>query len=124
VHLSILGEELGFIGAMTVVVLFFLFIYYGFKIAIRAEDAFGKLLAMGLVSVIGLQAFLNMGVVTGILPTKGLPLPFISYGGTNLMMTMICIGVLLNISRLSRKKAVKKVSVKEQKGRTTKNIRF
>ena len=69
---------------------------------------------MGLVSMIGLQAFLNMGVVTGILPTKGLPLPFISYGGTSLMMTMAAVGVLLNIERLSRQKNIRKVAVKEQ----------
>lgn len=111
---SILGEEFGFGGTSFVCLLFFLFIFFGFRIAVRAKSPFGKFLAMGLVSMIGLQAFLNMGVVTGILPTKGLPLPFISYGGTSLMMTMAAVGVLLNIERLSRQKNVRKVVVKEQ----------
>ncbi|MBN1521621.1 MAG: putative lipid II flippase FtsW [Candidatus Aureabacteria bacterium] len=121
---SILGEELGFLGAVGVVVLFFLFIYYGLKIALRADNPFGKFFASGLVAMIGIQAFLNMGVVTGVLPTKGLPLPFISYGGTNLVMTMVAVGVILNIDRFSREKTALKVSVKEQKTRISKYVRL
>ena len=96
----------------------------GFKIAVKSDNPFGKILAVGLVSMIGLQAFLNVGVVTGVLPTKGLPLPFISYGGTSLMMTMIAVGVLLNIARLSRQKSIKRIGVKEHKGRITRSVRL
>ncbi|MCK5706958.1 MAG: putative lipid II flippase FtsW [Candidatus Aureabacteria bacterium] len=119
---SIIGEELGFIGTLSVLIVFAMFIFFGLKIAVRCENPFGKLLAFGLVSMIGLQAFLNMGVVTGILPTKGLPLPFISYGGTNLVMTMIAIGVLLNISRLSVQKQKKITVIQERNIRRKRKV--
>ena len=108
---SIVGEELGFIGALFVVILFLLFVYYGFKIAMHSKDVYEKILAFGIVSLIGIQAYINMCVVTGLIPTKGLPLPFISYGGTSLLMFMILIGILLGIDKSnSRKKVVEPVS--------------
>jgi cell division protein FtsW len=103
---SIIGEELGFVGTMVILLFFFFFIYFGLKIAVKAHNPFGKFVAVGIVTMIGFQAFLNMGVVTGLLPTKGLPLPFISYGGTNLIMTMFAVGILMNIERQAIPKTV------------------
>lgn len=97
--LSIIGEELGVIGTLTVVLLFILFIWQGARIAKRAVDSFGYFLSLGVVIMIGLQAIINIGVSMGALPTKGLPLPFISYGGSALIANMIAVGLLLNVSR-------------------------
>lgn len=97
--LSILGEELGFLGCFTVIGLFICLIWQGARIAKRTTDLFGYYLSIGIVSMIGLQAFVNIGVSIGALPTKGLPLPFISYGGSALVFNMLSIGLLLNISR-------------------------
>jgi cell division protein FtsW len=97
--LSIIGEEMGFLGAFIVVALFIAFIVQGFRIAKRTHDAFGYFLGIGIVSMIGIQASLNIGVSIGALPTKGLPLPFISYGGSALISAMMMVGLLLNISR-------------------------
>jgi cell division protein FtsW len=96
--LAILGEETGFIGIMVAILLFTLLIWRGVKIAFRTEDTFGAHLAMGITSLIALQAIINMGVVLGLLPTKGLTLPFISYGGTSVVMNLVGVGILLNIS--------------------------
>ena len=98
---SIIGEELGFLGAAAVVVLFILFVWEGMKITLRAEGRFEKLLSMALVSLIALEAVINIGVTAGVLPTKGLPLPFISYGGTSLMFHLTAVGLLLNIAKSS-----------------------
>jgi cell division protein FtsW len=98
--LSIIGEELGFIGVFLVVLLFIAFIWQGARIAKRVSDPFGYFLCVGIVAMIGLQAAVNVGVSIGALPTKGLPLPFISYGGSALVFNMICVGLLLNISRM------------------------
>lgn len=95
---SVIGEELGFVGTMGIVILFAILIWRGFTAALRARDGFGTHLAMGLTLLIGLPAFINMGVAVGLLPTKGLTLPFISMGGSSLLVTMLCVGVLLNIS--------------------------
>ena len=95
---SILSEELGFLGTITVISLFAILIIRGLIISIRAQDTFGAYLAMGLTSLIGLQAAINMAVVSGLMPTKGLSLPFLSYGGSSLLVNMIAIGILLNIS--------------------------
>ncbi len=97
--LSIIGEELGFLGTFTVIVLFIFLIWQGARIAKRTIDDFGYFLATGIVAMIGLQAVVNIGVSIGALPTKGLPLPFVSYGGSALIFNMIAIGLLLNISR-------------------------
>lgn len=95
----IIGEELGFIGSLFVIVLFLLFAWRGLQIARHSDDLFGQLLALGITWVIGFQAVLNMGVASGVLPTKGLPLPFVSFGGTSLLLNMACVGILLSISR-------------------------
>jgi cell division protein FtsW len=96
---SIIGEELGLIGTMAVIVLFMFLIVQGLKIVKNANDKFGYFLALGLVLMIALRAVINIGVSCGILPTKGLPLPFISYGGSSLIFDMVSIGILMNIAR-------------------------
>jgi cell division protein FtsW len=99
---AMIGEELGFVGASLVVLLFFLFAWRGFRVAMGAPDAFTGFLAVGLTAMVTIQAMINMGVVSGVLPVTGITLPFLSYGGTSLVFTMIGVGVLLNISRESR----------------------
>jgi cell division protein FtsW len=96
---AIVGEELGFVGAMAMVALFAVLIWRGLRIGLRAADPFGAYLALGITVLLATQTLVNLGVVTGLLPTKGLPLPFISFGGSALLMTMIATGVLLNISQ-------------------------
>jgi len=96
---SIIGEELGFIGAMAIVLLYLLFLIIGIRITLKAQDSFASFLGCGIVLLIGFQAFINMGVSIGLLPTKGLPLPFISYGGTALVSNMAAVGILLNIGK-------------------------
>jgi cell division protein FtsW len=96
---AVIGEELGFIGATSVLLLFFLLLWRGFKIALSAPDSFGSLLAAGITAMIGLQALMNIGVVTGSIPVTGINLPLISAGGSSLFFTMCSIGVLLNISK-------------------------
>ncbi|MFH1653291.1 MAG: putative lipid II flippase FtsW [Pseudomonadota bacterium] len=95
---SVIGEELGLIGVLAVIALFSFFAYRGIKIALNAPDLFGKYLALGATSLISLSAILNMAVVMGLLPTKGLTLPFISYGGSSLIVSFLAVGILLNIS--------------------------
>ena len=97
--LSIIGEELGFVGAAMVIILFMLLIFQGARIAKRTVDPFGYFLSIGIVAMIGLQVVINVGVSIGALPTKGLPLPFISYGGSALVFNLMALGLLLNISR-------------------------
>ncbi len=96
---SVLGEELGMIGVVVVMLLFSFFIYRGVKIARKTRDEFGMFLALGITLLIGIEAFINFGVVMGILPTKGLALPFISYGGSSLILSMFSVGILLNVSK-------------------------
>ena len=98
---AVLGEEFGFIGAAAVTVIFMLFIWRGLHIARYAGNLFGALLATGITTMIGLQTFINIGVVTGLLPTKGITLPFISYGGSSIVLSLVSVGILLNISRYS-----------------------
>jgi len=100
--LSVVGEELGLAGVMLVIVLFGFFCYRSLRIALEAPDLFGRYLGVGCTLLIGLEAILNMGVVTGLLPTKGLTLPFISYGGSSLVMSLLAVGILLNISTYRR----------------------
>jgi cell division protein FtsW len=94
---SIIGEEFGLIGVLIIIALYTLILLKGIQIARHAPDTFGSLLAVGLTSAMGLQICINMGVALGLLPTKGLTLPFLSYGGTSLMLNMACIGILMNI---------------------------
>ncbi|MBW2559633.1 MAG: putative lipid II flippase FtsW [Deltaproteobacteria bacterium] len=96
--LSVIAEEGGFIGVVIVVLLFSILVFRGFVISFHCTDLFGMLLASGLTAVIALEAFINMAAVMGLVPTKGLVLPFLSYGGTSLMMCMMLVGILLNIS--------------------------
>ena len=99
---SIICEELGFIGAVAVVLLFVLLVWRGFVIALHAKDRFGALLAVGLVFQVGLQAMLNIAVVTNTIPNTGISLPFFSYGGTSLVMLLWQMGLVLSVSRFSR----------------------
>jgi len=96
---AILCEELGFLGGAAVIILFFVLAWRGLRIAMRAPDLYGTLLAIGITSMIAFQALLNIGVVTGSLPVTGIPLPFISHGGSSLLVSLTGIGILLNISR-------------------------
>jgi cell division protein FtsW len=104
---SIIGEELGLIATMLIVVAFVLMVICGIYIARNARDTFGLLLGSGITFLIGLQAFINIGVVTSALPNKGLPLPFISYGGSNLLMMLGCVGLLFSIARRARAPEIK-----------------
>ncbi len=94
---SVIGEELGLVGVAVILGLYVLVIFRGIQIARGAGDTFGGLMAMGLIAAIGLQVCVNMGVALGLLPTKGLPLPFLSYGGTSLLLSMASVGILMNI---------------------------
>jgi len=96
---SIVGEELGVIGIFALLAVFAFVVWRGVLVAMRARDEFGTYVALGLSVLIGLQALANMGVAMGLLPTKGLTLPFVSYGGTSLVVALAAVGILLNISR-------------------------
>jgi cell division protein FtsW len=96
--LAIFSEELGFLGVLLVLALFTIIICRGLRLSLKAPDSFGSYLALGLTLMIGLPALINMGVVSGILPTKGLSLPFLSYGGSGLLVNLLAVGILLNIS--------------------------
>jgi len=96
---SVIGEELGLIGTGVLLLAFLILFWRGMRTALRAPDRFGFFLALGLTNLLVLQALINMGVCLGVLPTKGIPLPFISYGGSSLLMAMIATGLLLNVSQ-------------------------
>jgi cell division protein FtsW len=96
---SVLGEELGLLGCMAVVTLFALFLWRSERAALHTQDLFGRFLAVGITSMVVVQAFINISVVLGLMPTKGIPLPLISYGGSSLFITLACVGVLLNITK-------------------------
>jgi cell division protein FtsW len=96
---SILGEELGLLGEIVVLVAFGALIFAGIRIAANAKDVFGRLLAAGIVSWFGLQTLINLGAVTGLLPVTGVPLPFLSYGGSSLVVSLAAVGVLVSIAR-------------------------
>jgi cell division protein FtsW len=99
---AIIGEELGFIGCAVVIVLFLLLAFRGFSLARRTQDVYGALLATGITTWLVLQAIVNVGSTTAAIPYTGVPLPFISYGGSSLVVSMAAVGVLLNISRYIR----------------------
>jgi cell division protein FtsW len=96
---AVLCEEAGFIGATLVLALFAVYAWRGLRAAFQAPDAFGRLLALGITVLVASQALTNLGVVLGMMPTKGIPLPFISYGGSSLLVMLLATGVLLNISQ-------------------------
>ncbi|MBU3111819.1 stage V sporulation protein E [Clostridium lacusfryxellense] len=101
---AIIGEELGLIGGTFIILLFIIFIWRGIKTAVSAKDMYGTILAIGITSVVGVQAIINIAVVTGSMPVTGVPLPFISYGGSALVFNMLAVGILLNVSRQSANK--------------------
>ncbi len=96
---AIIGEELGLIGTIFIVILFILFMFFGIRVCIKTKDYFGRIMAVGLTSVIIVPAMINICVVIGLVPVTGLTLPFISFGGSSLLVSMIAVGMLLNISR-------------------------
>jgi cell division protein FtsW len=98
---AIVGEELGLVGAFLVMIAFAVLLYAGIRIAMQASDTFGRLLAAGITSWIGLQTIINLGAVTGLLPITGVPLPLLSFGGTALVVTLTGIGVLVSVARSS-----------------------
>jgi cell division protein FtsW len=114
---SILGEELGLIGEIVVLVAFGALVFAGIRIAAGASDVFGRLLAAGIVSWFGLQTLVNLGAVTGLLPITGVPLPFLSYGGSSLVVSLAGVGILVNIAR-ARPRAGAQVSAgRRRRGR-------
>jgi cell division protein FtsW len=102
---AVIGEELGLLGATAVLTCFCLITWRGLRIALRAEDSFGSFVALGLTTMIGVQAFINMSMVLGLLPTKGIPLPLVSFGGSSLLINLLGMGMLLNISQHANAKA-------------------
>jgi cell division protein FtsW len=96
---AVTAEELGLVGAIFVVTLFAIFLWRGMRASWRTENVFGRYLAVGITSMVVLQAFINISVVLGMMPTKGIPLPLVSYGGSSLFVTLACVGVLLNITK-------------------------
>jgi cell division protein FtsW len=96
---AVTAEEFGLLGAVFLALLFAVFLWRGLRTAIKAQDIFGRYLAVGITSMVVLQAFINISVVLGLMPTKGIPLPFVSYGGSSLFVTLACVGILLNITR-------------------------
>ncbi|MDE6796775.1 MAG: FtsW/RodA/SpoVE family cell cycle protein, partial [Ruminococcus sp.] len=92
-------EELGFVGALAIIIVFFLLVVEGFSIAVRCKDRFGMLIAVGITTQIGIQTVVNLGVVSNLFPNTGISLPFFSYGGTALIMQLAEMGIMLNISQ-------------------------
>jgi cell division protein FtsW len=96
---AVISEELGLIGATLVLLCFCVITWRGMRVALRAPDLFGAFLALGLTTMVAVQAFVNISVVLGLMPTKGIPLPFVSNGGSSLLMNLLGMGVLLNVSQ-------------------------
>ncbi len=96
---AVIGEELGFVGSLFIISLYMVIIWRGIRISLSTEDRFGSLLAMGITSLLGIQAMINIGVVIGALPTKGLTLPLVSFGGSSMLVSLAAVGILLNISK-------------------------
>ena len=96
---SVIAEELGLIGATAVMLCFCIITWRGLRIVLRAPDSFGALLAIGLTTMVSVQALVNISVVLGLLPTKGIPLPFVSAGGSSLLINLLGMGILLNVSQ-------------------------
>ena len=100
---SVASEEFGFIGSTGIIILFIVFTFRGLKIAIKAEDSFGRLFIVGTVILVVSQAFTNIGAMIGVLPLSGIPLPFISHGGSALLIVLAQMGIVLNISKSQKK---------------------
>lgn len=120
--MSVIAEELGFIGVIVVIGMLALIVIRGIFIARKCEDSFGSLLAIGISSMIGIQAFINLGSISGILPITGVPLPFVSYGGSSLLILMISMGILNNIAMSVKRKEQEPVSVNHNEFKGTNNI--
>jgi cell division protein FtsW len=95
---AVTAEEFGLVGGVFLALLFAVFLWRGLRTALKTDDVFGRYLAIGITSMVVIQAFINISVVLGMMPTKGIPLPLVSYGGSSLFITLACIGVLLNIT--------------------------
>lgn len=100
---AIIAEELGFVGCAVIILLFAVFVWRGIVIAMKAPDMYGSLIAVGITTLVAVQAVINIAVVTGSIPTTGMALPFISYGGTSLVILLVAVGIVLNISRAGSK---------------------
>ncbi len=113
---AIIGEELGLVGTLSIVVAFIVFAYAGIRIAMGAKDTYGRLLAGGLTAMIVTQALMNMAAVTNLMPVTGIPLPLVSFGGSSLTFTMLCIGIILSVSTYGTRgvRAVPSTQLKEQ----------
>jgi cell division protein FtsW len=98
---AIIAEEIGYVGVLILLSIMLFIVYRGFYIAVRAKDSFGKLLAAGITSFLAIQSFVNLAAQTALLPLTGVPLPFLSYGGSALVINLVSVGILLNISRQS-----------------------
>jgi cell division protein FtsW len=96
---SVISEELGLLGASAVLLCFCVVTWRGLRVSLRAPDPFGAFLALGLTTMVALQAFINISVVLGLMPTKGIPLPLVSFGGSSLLINLVGMGILLNVSQ-------------------------
>jgi cell division protein FtsW len=96
---SVISEELGLVGATAVLICFCVITWRGLRVSMRAPDRFGAFLALGLTTMVAIQAFVNVSVVLGLMPTKGIPLPFVSNGGSSLLINLLGMGILLNVSQ-------------------------
>jgi cell division protein FtsW len=113
---SVIGEEFGLVGVLLIILLYACILFRGIQIARNAPDSFGSLMAVGLTIALGMQISINMGVSLNLLPTKGLTLPFLSYGGTSLLLNMASIGILMNISA-ARNRFVRPVETRQPRSR-------
>ncbi|HEX9094423.1 MAG TPA: FtsW/RodA/SpoVE family cell cycle protein, partial [Coriobacteriia bacterium] len=107
---AIIGEELGLVGTLLVVGAFLALAWAGFRIAMGAKDAYGRLLAAGLTLMVVVQAIMNMAAVTNVMPVTGIPLPLVSSGGTSILFTMVCVGLILSVARRGRGRAAGRAS--------------
>lgn len=124
--LAIIGEEVGLVGTLLVVVAMAVFVWAGFRIASCARDPFGRLVAGGISGMLAFQAVLNMTAVTGLIPVTGKPLPFVSYGGSSMLVTMICVGLVLSVSRYGAHapRAVRTTSREKEPARESRDERW
>jgi cell division protein FtsW len=111
---SIMAEELGFLGAVLFLIVYLCFLWRILIVTLRVKDSFATLVGIGVASMIFIQAFINIGGVTGLIPITGVPLPFISYGGSSLLLNMISIGIILSISRENYKQTIQKLTADQQ----------
>jgi cell division protein FtsW len=116
---SIIGEEFGFVGTASIIVMFALLTWQGIRVCKAAQDSFGFFLSLSITVSLALQAALNIAVVTGSIPTKGLPLPFISTGGSSILLSMLGIGILLNIAKQSEDADVSASNIENNRSFTT-----